>query len=113
MKVFLKRNPFLYSWLTYLEHLQRCSLCDPAQLNWMKKSQNMPAWLRKMVLAQHNCTVCGGWRNAQGRCAPAQKSVISMISLLLSVSHWPIIMIGPGGLLLVVHHLFAIPVSVL
>jgi len=30
------------------------------------------------------------------------------------VSEWPIIMIGPGGLLLVVpHHLFAVPVSVL
>jgi hypothetical protein len=22
----------------------------------MKKSENMPVWLRKMVLAQHNCT---------------------------------------------------------
>ncbi len=30
-----------------------------------------------------------------------------------SVSDWPIIMIGPGGLLLVVPHLFAVPVSVL
>jgi hypothetical protein len=33
--------------------------------------------------------------------------------LLLSVSGWPIIMIGPGGLLLVVPHLFPVPVSVL
>jgi hypothetical protein len=36
------------------------------------------------------------------RCAPAEKSVINMISLVLSVFDWPIIMIGPGGLLLVV-----------
>jgi hypothetical protein len=33
--------------------------------------------------------------------------------LLLSVSGQPIIMIRPGGLLLVVSHLFAVPVSVL
>jgi hypothetical protein len=32
---------------------------------------------------------------------------------MLSVSDWPIIMIGPGGLLLVLHYLFAVPVSVL
>jgi hypothetical protein len=25
----------------------------------MKKSKNILAWLRKMVLAQHNSTVCG------------------------------------------------------
>jgi len=31
----------------------------------------------------------------------------------LSVSDWPIIIIGPGGLLLVVPHLFAVPVLVL
>jgi hypothetical protein len=41
-----------------------------------------------------------------------KKSVINMIYLLLSVSDWPIIMIGPGGLLLVVPHLFVVPVSV-
>jgi hypothetical protein len=35
-----------------------------------------------------------------------------MISLLLSVSDWPLIMIGPSGLLLVVPHLFDIPVLV-
>ncbi len=32
---------------------------------------------------------------------------------MLSVSDWPIIMIGPGGLLLVVPRLFAVRVSVL
>ncbi len=41
----------------FLEHLQWCSACDPVQM----KSQNMPVSLRKMVLGQHNWTVCGGW----------------------------------------------------
>ncbi len=36
-----------------------------------------------------------------------------MIWLLLSISDWSIMMIGPGGLLLVVPHLFAVPVLVL
>jgi hypothetical protein len=36
-----------------------------------------------------------------------------MIWLLLSVSDWPIISIGPGGLLLEVPNLFAVRVSIL
>jgi hypothetical protein len=38
--------------------------------NWMKKSQNMLVWLRKMVLAQHYCTVCGvtGKRHSNALC---------------------------------------------
>jgi hypothetical protein len=28
-------------------------VCGPAKENQMKKSQNMPVWLDKMVLAQH------------------------------------------------------------
>jgi hypothetical protein len=39
----------------------------------------------------------------------SQKSVINMICLLVTVSNWVIIMIGSGGLLLVVSHLFAAP----
>ncbi len=38
-----------------------------------------------------------------------EKSVINMIRLLLPVFDW----FGPGGLLLVVPHVFAVPVSVL
>ncbi len=38
---------------------------------------------------------------------------MEMFELVLSVSDWPIIMIGRGGLLLVVLRLFAVPVSVL
>ncbi len=37
-------------------------------------------------------------------------AVINMILLLGRVFNWPIIMIRPGGLLLVVPHLFAVPV---
>ncbi len=47
-----------------------------------EESQNVSIWLRKMVLAQHNCTV---WWRAQRHCPPAEKSVINMIWLLLSV----------------------------
>jgi len=36
---------------------------------------------------------------AQTHCAPVGKSVINMISLLISVSNCPIVLIGPGGLL--------------
>jgi hypothetical protein len=39
---------------------------------------------------------------------PAEKGLIHMIWLLLSISDWSIIMICPGGLLLVVPHLFAV-----
>ncbi len=47
------------------------------------------------------------------RCAPAEKRVINMTWLLLSVSDWPIIMIRPGGLLLVVPDICRVPASVL
>ncbi len=39
---------------------------------------------------------------AQHNCAPPKKSVINWTWLRLSISHWSIKMIGPGGLLLVV-----------
>jgi hypothetical protein len=32
---------------------------------------------------------------------------------MISASDWPIVMIGPGDLLLLAPHLFAVPVSVL
>jgi hypothetical protein len=75
-----------------------------------------------MVLALHNCTVCCGCYKAHQLCAPAEKSVINLILLLISVSirnmillvisvsDWPVIMVGPSGLLLLVPHLFAVPV---
>jgi hypothetical protein len=46
-------------------------------------------------------------------CAPVrEKSAINMIWLLVPVCDWPIIMISPSGLLLVVSHVFAVSVSV-
>ncbi len=66
--------------------------------------------------SQHNCTVCRGWWKDEPTnqcCAPAEKNVINVIWLLLSIFDWPIIMIAPCGLLSVVPHLFAVPVSVL
>ncbi len=86
-----------------LEHLQWCSVCDTAQQDWMKKNQNLPVWLRKIVqLDTFKWLVKGA--------SPLEKSVINMIELLLRISHWPIMMIGLGCLLLVVPHLFAVPV---
>ncbi len=75
----------------------------------------MPVWLRKIVLAQHNSRVRFQWlvKARSNSCATAEKSGINVISLLLSVSDWLIIMIGPSGLLLLVPHLFALPVSIL
>ncbi len=44
--------------LKFSEHLHQCSVCDPAQQNWMKKIHRMPIWLKKMVLAPHSCAHC-------------------------------------------------------
>ncbi len=72
------------------------------KIGW-RKVAICEVWFRKMVLAQNNCA----------QFAPAEKSVINMIWLLLSVSDWPIIIIGPGGLLLVVPLVFVVPLLVL
>jgi hypothetical protein len=60
-------------------------------------------------------THCGAWWKLQQCCIHAEKSVINMIWHLFSISDWSIIMIGPGGLLLVVPSptYSAIPISVL
>jgi hypothetical protein len=69
----------------------------------MKKIQNVPVWLRKLVWGQHNCTGLGVAGERHNRAVHLQKkSVINVIWLLLSVSDWSIIIIGPGGLLLLV-----------
>ncbi len=52
-----------------------------------------------MVLAQHVCLVCWGWYEAQQSLTP--------------VVDWVDSLIVPGGLLLVVSHLFAAAVCVL
>ncbi len=65
----------------------------------MKKSQNMLVWLTKMALAQHFCTRGKGWWKAQQSLKPAV--------------NWQDSSVGPCGLLLVVSHVFAVPVLVL
>jgi hypothetical protein len=48
-----------------------------------EEKSKMPVWVRRIVLAPNNLTVCG-WlvQGPQPTCAPAQKSVINMIWLL-------------------------------
>jgi hypothetical protein len=60
----------------------------------MKKSQNMLVWISKMVLAQHFSTGYRGWQKAQESLTPAVDWLDSFI--------------GPGRLLSVVSHLFAV-----
>jgi hypothetical protein len=80
------------------------SSCCTVKLD--EEKSKMPVWVRRIVLAPHNLTVCR-WlvQGPQPTCAPAQKSVINMIWLLLTHcfrSPRLIMMIGPSGLLLVV-----------
>jgi hypothetical protein len=44
----------------------------------MKQSQNTLVWLRKLVVAQQNCTVSGAWYEVAGkeRSASAQRVLI-------------------------------------
>jgi hypothetical protein len=63
-----------------LENLQWCSGCDPAQIIWVNKSQNV--WLSKMVLAQHFFWVqfaeAGGERHIKTEHLP-EKSALNVI----------------------------------
>jgi len=70
----------------------------------MKKSEHMPVWLRKLVFLLHVCSVSwGGWYKRAAKVVHLlEKSVINMMWLLVPVFDWWLIMIGPGGLLLVV-----------
>jgi hypothetical protein len=90
--------------LEILEHLHGCTV------TFDEESQNMPVWLTKVVLAQHNCSLLV---NGVVMLYTWIKECTKYIRLPLSISDSPIIMIGPNGLILVVPHLSAIPVSVL
>jgi hypothetical protein len=70
----------------------------------MKKSEHMPVWLRKLVFLLHVCSVSwGGWYKRAAKVVHlVEKSVINMMWLLVPVFDWWLMMIGPGGLLLVV-----------
>ncbi len=106
---------------TDCQRIARSIRASPAVL-WMwfrtvqlgqDKSKNAGLAQENCFGSHHNCKVCTCWSLLQQRCAPVQKSAINMTGLLLSVSDWSIIMIGPGSSLLVVLHLFAVPFSVL
>jgi len=71
------------------------------KIRW-RKVKNMPVWLRTIVLVQHFFTVWWAWQGS-----------VKLIWLMLHVSDWSILMIGPCGLLLVVSHLFAVTILVL
>jgi hypothetical protein len=82
-----------------LEQLHWCSVCGLAKENWIKKSQDMLVCLCKMVLAQHF---------AQDAEAGKRRS-----KALTSAVDWLDSLIGSGGLLVVVSHLFVVLVLVL
>jgi hypothetical protein len=74
----------------------------------------MPVWLRKMVLAQHFFHSLLRLAKGTANPNPAREDYSLLCDrLLLPVSDWPSTLIGPGGLLLVVSHLYAVPVLVL
>jgi hypothetical protein len=102
-------------WMVF-EHLQQCSyVIMRSKIGWRKVKTcqfGSGKWIWLSIIAQfavpaQSCNT----NNIQYR--PQKKSVINGIWLLLSVSNRSIIMIGPSGLLLVVPHIYALPVSVL
>jgi hypothetical protein len=99
-----------------LEHLQQCSyVIMHSKIGWRKVKIcqfGSGKWIWLSIIGQFavpakSCNT----KNIQYR--PQKKSVINGIWQLLSVSNRSIIMIGPSGLLLVVPHIYALPVSVL
>jgi hypothetical protein len=71
----------------------------PKPWNWMKKSQNILVWLRKLVVAQHKYAVSGGCYEVQERSASGQREYW----LTAARCFWL------GGLLLVVPHVYTVP----
>jgi hypothetical protein len=72
------------------------------KIRWRKSNiqyAGVAAQENQMVFLLHICSVRWGWYKAVHM---LEKSVINMIWLLLPVFDLPIMMIGPGGLLLVV-----------
>jgi hypothetical protein len=71
-----------------LEHPQQYSLCDPAHYNWMKRNQNIPAWLSKMLWPSIFAKFLEASKGTEKICdLPPEKSVIIMIWLLLPVAN--------------------------
>jgi hypothetical protein len=63
--------------------------------------------------APNSCSLSRLVKSATQLCASQKESVINCTCLRLGISDWLITMIGGGGLLLVVPHVYAVPVSVL
>jgi hypothetical protein len=79
----------------------------------MKKSQEMPIQLDQQNGFDPAAFLHSFLRLVKGTAKPTTCH-INMIQLLLPiVSDWPIMIVGPGGFLLVVSHLFTVPVLVL
>jgi hypothetical protein len=79
----------------------------------MKKSQKTPIWLDQQNGFDPAAFLHSFLRLVKGTAKPTTCH-INMIQLLLRiVSDCPILTIGPGGFLLVVSHLFTVPVLVL
>jgi hypothetical protein len=74
----------------------------------------MLVWLNKMVLAQHFGTFAkAGTQHSKASHLMIEKSKINISCLLLPVFDWPLIMIAPVVLQLVVSNIFAVPILVL
>jgi hypothetical protein len=83
-----------------LEHLHLCSVgMWPSKMKLDEEKSKYGGWLSKLVLALHFSTGCWGWKKAQHSLTPAV--------------NWLDSLIDPGGLLLVIFNLFAVPVLVL
>jgi hypothetical protein len=75
------------------------------KIEW-KKSKYVSLAQQNGFCTLHNFAEAGK-RQSQGYHFP-EKTVMNMIWLLFPISELPIVMIGPGGFLLVVAHLFAV-----
>ncbi len=79
-----------------LEHLQRCTVCDPAESNWMKKNPTYTG------LFHENALGCAYMLTLPQLCTcrkECNKYDLTAAQCFWLAQH---IMIGPGGLLLVV-----------
>jgi hypothetical protein len=72
----------------------------------------VPVWIRKTVFAQYTIRQFGVAGKSYSNAVHLQKRECNKYDMTAAqcVSHRPIKMIRPGGLLLVVPHLFGVPV---
>jgi hypothetical protein len=87
----------------YLEHLHCCSVCDSRQLNLLWKKWKCAGLAQEIDFsAPNSCTLQwpGKWRNTAVHFQNKECNKLDLIAA--QYSDWSIIMIGPGGLLLVV-----------